>query len=163
MDHVIDLSGISEPPNSQQNENPSSSTSESEYSLSTSVSEYTLSSAPNTPMATRENATIFMNSGNWISYKLFSAATQITAAIVVLSMYRHEHPGALQLTWLIGYVSGCDVTIPLLIWRFYYLNETSNEAPFHDHDRSHFRFAMAAVFTLSSDARTSALDTIALC
>ncbi|KAL8256152.1 hypothetical protein R6Q59_031219 [Mikania micrantha] len=60
-----------------------------------------------------------LNSGYWISVELVITVSQIIAAIVVLSLSRDEHPHAPLFTWVIGYASGCVVTLPLLFWRLY--------------------------------------------
>ncbi|XP_076899039.1 E3 ubiquitin-protein ligase At1g63170-like [Bidens hawaiensis] len=68
-----------------------------------------------------------LNSGYWISVELVITVSQIIAAIVVLSLSRDEHPHAPLFTWVIGYASGCVVTLPLLFWRFYNCNASTQE------------------------------------
>ncbi|KAL6980150.1 hypothetical protein U1Q18_021798 [Sarracenia purpurea var. burkii] len=66
-----------------------------------------------------------INSGPWVSTKLVLAVCQIVAAIVVLSLSRHEHPRAPLFAWIVGYASGCVAMLPLLYWRLHYLNQAS--------------------------------------
>lgn len=68
-----------------------------------------------------------LNSGYWISVELVITVSQIIAAIVVLSLSRDEHPHAPLFTWVIGYASGCVVTLPLLFWRFHNRNASTQE------------------------------------
>ncbi|XP_042454355.1 E3 ubiquitin-protein ligase At1g63170-like isoform X2 [Zingiber officinale] len=68
-----------------------------------------------------------LNSGLWISVELVVNLSQITAAIVVLSLSRHEHPQTPLFTWIIGYTAGCVATLPHLCWRYIYRNSLSSE------------------------------------
>ncbi|KAL0798170.1 hypothetical protein Bca101_053344 [Brassica carinata] len=61
-----------------------------------------------------------LNSGLWISIELLLTLSQIIAAIVVLSLSKHEHPRAPLFAWIVGYASGCVATLPLLYWRYYH-------------------------------------------
>ncbi|KAK9072075.1 hypothetical protein SSX86_008507 [Deinandra increscens subsp. villosa] len=97
-----------------------------------------------------------LNSGYWISVELVITVSQIIAAIVVLSLSRHEHPHAPLFTWVIGYASGCVVTLPLLFWRFYNRN-ASNQEPLQSRQSSSPAglSAIANSFTSSSNGRIS--------
>lgn len=68
-----------------------------------------------------------LNSGFWISIELIVNASQIIAAISVLSVSRNEHPHAPLFEWLIGYTVGCVVTLPHLYWRFLHRNRQNTE------------------------------------
>lgn len=68
-----------------------------------------------------------LNSGLWISIELFLTVGQIIAAIVVLSLSKHEHPRAPLFTWIVGYACGCVATLPLLYWRYYHSNQASEQ------------------------------------
>jgi hypothetical protein len=68
-----------------------------------------------------------LNSGLWISIELVLTVSQIIAAVVGLSLSRHEHPHAPLHVWIIGYASGCLATLPLLYWRFRHRNQGSAE------------------------------------
>ncbi|KAI3501712.1 hypothetical protein L1887_29685 [Cichorium endivia] len=151
--------------NSHQNENlPSTSVSDPVFQHSFSTTNGT--NTRSTPFARRANGTNVrrrspLNSGYWISFELVITVSQIIAAIVVLSMSRHEHPRAPLFTWVIGYASGCVATLPLLFWRFYYRNESSDQDPAQPRQNSspNFLSAMATSLTSSSNTRTSVVDT----
>ncbi|KAL8521960.1 hypothetical protein ACS0TY_012201 [Phlomoides rotata] len=68
-----------------------------------------------------------LNSGLWISVELVLTVSQIIAAIVVLSLSKHEKSRAPLKTWIIGYASGCLAILPLLYWRFRYRNQVSEQ------------------------------------
>ncbi|KAK8931157.1 E3 ubiquitin-protein ligase [Platanthera zijinensis] len=77
-----------------------------------------------------------LNSGLWISIELLANASQIVAAVVVLSLSRHEHPRAPLFTWIIVYTIGCVAILPHLCWRYIHrTNHTSTQesAPTHQH------------------------------
>ncbi|TKY74677.1 E3 ubiquitin-protein ligase [Spatholobus suberectus] len=61
-----------------------------------------------------------LNSGLWICVELVITASQIVAAVLVLSLSKHEHPRAPLFAWVVGYASGCVATLPLLYWRYYH-------------------------------------------
>ncbi|KAL0909042.1 hypothetical protein M5K25_023564 [Dendrobium thyrsiflorum] len=63
-----------------------------------------------------------LNSGLWISVELAANVSQIVAAIVVLSLSRHEHPRAPLFAWVIGYTVGCFAILPHLWWRYIHRN-----------------------------------------
>ncbi|ONK66564.1 uncharacterized protein A4U43_C06F9560 [Asparagus officinalis] len=75
-----------------------------------------------------------LNSGLWISIELVVNMSQIIAAIVVLSLSRHENPQAPLFAWIIGYTIGCFATLPHLYWRYIHRN---NQGP--DQDSPHLR------------------------
>ncbi|KVH89940.1 Zinc finger, RING/FYVE/PHD-type [Cynara cardunculus var. scolymus] len=102
-----------------------------------------------------------LNSGYWISVELVITVSQIIAAIVVLSLSRHEHPHAPLFTWVIGYASGCVVTLPLLFWRFHNRNYGSNQEPSQARQSSTpgSLSAIASSFTSPSNGRISEGDT----
>ena len=68
-----------------------------------------------------------LNSGLWISVELVVNMSQIIAAIIVLSMSRHEHPRTPLFAWIIGYTAGCIATLPHLYWRYIHRNSLSFE------------------------------------
>lgn len=68
-----------------------------------------------------------LNSGLWISVELFLTVSQIVAAIVVLSLSKHENPHAPLREWVVGYASGCFAILPLLYWRFKHRNQGSDQ------------------------------------
>ncbi|KAH6760656.1 C3H4 type zinc finger protein [Perilla frutescens var. hirtella] len=68
-----------------------------------------------------------LNSGLWISVELVLTVSQIIAAIVVLSLSRHEKPRAPLRAWVVGYASGCLAILPLLYWRFKHRNQSSEQ------------------------------------
>lgn len=97
-----------------------------------------------------------LNSGYWISFELVITVSQIIAAIVVLSLSRHEHPDAPLFAWVIGYASGCVVTLPLLFWRFYNRNALNQEPSQARQSSSPASLsAIASSFASSSNGRIS--------
>lgn len=66
-----------------------------------------------------------LNSGLWIPVELVLTMGQVIAAIVVLSLSRHEQPHAPLYLWVVGYASGCVATLPLLYWRYRHRNQVS--------------------------------------
>ncbi|KAL0330281.1 UNVERIFIED_CONTAM: E3 ubiquitin-protein ligase [Sesamum radiatum] len=68
-----------------------------------------------------------LNSGLWISVELVLTVSQIIAAIVVLSLSKHEKPRAPLRAWVVGYASGCLAILPLLYWRFKHRNQGSEQ------------------------------------
>ncbi|KAG0471281.1 hypothetical protein HPP92_015827 [Vanilla planifolia] len=71
------------------------------------------------------------NSGLWISIELVVNLSQIVAAIVVLSLSRHEHPRAPLFAWVIGYTLGCAFTLPHLYWRYMHRRFDQELEPLH--------------------------------
>ncbi|XP_038984604.1 E3 ubiquitin-protein ligase At1g63170-like [Phoenix dactylifera] len=68
-----------------------------------------------------------LNSGLWISIELVVNVSQIIAAIIVLSLSRHEHPKAPLFAWIVGYTAGCVATLPHLYWRYIHRNSQGSE------------------------------------
>lgn len=68
-----------------------------------------------------------LNSGLWISIELVVNLCQIVAAIVVLSLSKHEHPHTPLFEWVIGYTAGCVATLPHLYWRYVHRNRQGSE------------------------------------
>ncbi|CAL9211215.1 unnamed protein product [Musa hybrid cultivar] len=68
-----------------------------------------------------------LNSGLWISVELVVNVSQIIAAIIVLSLSRHEHPRTPLFAWIIGYTTGCFATLPHLYWRYIHRNSLISE------------------------------------
>ncbi|KAI3792713.1 hypothetical protein L2E82_06601 [Cichorium intybus] len=100
-----------------------------------------------------------LNSGYWISVELVITVSQIIAAIVVLSLSRDEHPHAPLFTWVIGYASGCVVTLPLLFWRFHNRNVSNQEvSQGRQNSTPGSLSAIASSFTSSSNGRISEGD-----
>lgn len=157
-EHVIDITNSNEASSSRstlarpvngsnlsQNEDPPPSTNaQAPVSFSTTNG----INSRNTSFARRGNGNgrrrSPLNSGYWISFELVITVSQIIAAIVVLSLSRHEHPHAPLFTWVIGYASGCVITLPLLCWRFHNRN-SSNQEP----------SALVSSFASSSNGRIS--------
>lgn len=111
--HGVDLYGLddlhpeSRPPTSQAPVVPSSSTSTRSDSFGRRGSRRHRSP---------------LNSGLWISIELVVNMSQIIAAIVVLSSSKHEHPQAPLFEWVVGYTTGCFLTLPHLLWRYVHRN-----------------------------------------
>ncbi|XP_042442007.1 E3 ubiquitin-protein ligase At1g63170-like [Zingiber officinale] len=73
-----------------------------------------------------------LNSGLWITVELVANVSQIIAAIIVLSLSRHEHPRTPLFVWIIGYTAGCVSTLPYLCWRYLYVSsQTPDQDPAH--------------------------------
>uniref|UniRef100_A0A1D1YWC5 E3 ubiquitin-protein ligase At4g11680 n=1 Tax=Anthurium amnicola TaxID=1678845 RepID=A0A1D1YWC5_9ARAE len=68
-----------------------------------------------------------LNSGLWISVELVVNASQIIAAIIVLSLSRNENPKAPLFEWVIGYTVGCFATLPHLYWRYIHRNSQGTD------------------------------------
>lgn len=90
-----------------------------------------------------------LNSGLWISVELFLTVCQLVAAVVVLSLSKHENPRAPLFGWIVGYASGCAATLPLLYWRWYYRNQAS-ETGFQNRQGSVQNISSASLSTLSN-------------
>ncbi|KAH9613608.1 hypothetical protein KSS87_010343, partial [Heliosperma pusillum] len=65
------------------------------------------------------------NSGFWILTELFFTLIQIIASTAVLYLSRHEHPQAPLFAWVVGYTTGCFVSLPVLYWRFIHRNQVA--------------------------------------
>lgn len=68
-----------------------------------------------------------LNSGLWISIEFIVNVSQIIAAVIVLSLSRHEHPQAPLFAWIMGYTAGCIATLPHLYWRYIHCNNQGSE------------------------------------
>lgn len=96
-----------------------------------------------------------LNSGWWISLELFVNVSQIVAAIVVLSLSRHEKPQAPLFEWVIGYTAGCIATLPHLYWRYIHRNGPGfDEGQAHSHQSSVQESPSETTYTAISFTRT---------
>ncbi|KAL6544279.1 hypothetical protein OROGR_010776 [Orobanche gracilis] len=68
-----------------------------------------------------------LNSALWICVELVLTVSQMIAAVIVLSLSKHESPRAPLRTWIVGYASGCFAILPLLYWRFKHRNQGSEQ------------------------------------
>lgn len=68
-----------------------------------------------------------LNSGFWISFEFIFTLSQIIASVIVLISSRDEHPRAPLFAWIVGYASGCVVSIPLLLWRYFVRDQNSSQ------------------------------------
>ncbi|EPS59843.1 hypothetical protein M569_14963, partial [Genlisea aurea] len=87
-----------------------------------------------------------LNSVVWISVELLLTASQIIAAVSVLSLSRDEKPHTPLRTWIAGYASGCCGILPLLYWRFKHRNLGSEQDPSLLHIDSSQRNGNAGAF-----------------
>ncbi|XXG56045.1 hypothetical protein AAC387_Pa03g3564 [Persea americana] len=141
QEHVIDItprsstgSHVNHQPNSntlQHDDGPSSST-QAPALQSTSASSTESDSRRNGSFTRRGDGygrrhRSPLNSGLWISIELVVTMSQILAAIVVLSLSRHENPQAPLFAWVIGYAAGCVATLPLLYWRYLHRNNQGSD------------------------------------
>jgi len=79
-----------------------------------------------------------LSSGWWISIELLVNMSQIVAAIIVLSLSRHEKPHTPLFAWVIGYTAGCIATLPHLYWRYIHHNgQGSEQEPAHSRQSSY--------------------------
>lgn len=140
-EHVIDIAGSSDASSSSAHERPSSGLerhlNEDQPSTSSRVPVYQPqlfsagSMSRNSSLIRRGNSRgrqrSPLNSGLWISVELVLTLSQIIAAVIVLSMSKHEKPYAPLRAWVVGYSSGCLAILPLLYWRFRYRNQVSDQ------------------------------------
>ncbi|XP_051137695.1 E3 ubiquitin-protein ligase At1g63170-like [Andrographis paniculata] len=68
-----------------------------------------------------------LDSGLWISFQLVLTASQIFAAVVVLSLSGNEKPHAPLKAWIVGYSSGCLAFLLALYWRFKYRDYSAEQ------------------------------------
>ncbi|KAF8080574.1 hypothetical protein N665_0934s0014 [Sinapis alba] len=124
--HIIDIprtaSSSHEPLHHEEVEERPSTASVSHHPATSSSS----SSSRSNPRSTRRRRSP-LNSGLWISIELLLTLGQIIAAIVVLSLSKHENPRAPLFAWIVGYACGCVATLPLLYWRYYHSNQVSDQ------------------------------------
>ncbi|XP_047310172.1 E3 ubiquitin-protein ligase At1g63170-like isoform X2 [Impatiens glandulifera] len=64
----------------------------------------------------------------WLSIELVFTLSQITAAIVVLSISGDENPQAPLFAWILGYAVGCAASLPILCWRYLHRNHQFEQA-----------------------------------
>ncbi|GAB4828347.1 hypothetical protein Ancab_035344 [Ancistrocladus abbreviatus] len=67
------------------------------------------------------------NSGFWICIELVFTLSQIIASVVILCLSRHEHPRAPLFAWVVGYTTGCFVSLPILCWRYVHHNQGNEQ------------------------------------
>ncbi|KAG8375515.1 hypothetical protein BUALT_Bualt10G0107800 [Buddleja alternifolia] len=142
IEHVIDITSSSDgSSSSSSHERPSSGLEqqrEDEPSTSSRVPLYQPplfsaggSNSRNSSLTRRGNSRRRqrspLNSGLWISVELLLTVSQIIAAIIVLSLAKHENPRAPLKVWIYGYTSGCLAILPLLYWRFKYRSQGSEQ------------------------------------
>lgn len=131
-EHVIDITSSSASSSSSPQERPSTDL-EQQPSTSSRVPVYQpqlfttgATNSRNSSLVRRGNTRARqrspLNSGLWISIELVLTVSQIIAAVVVLSLSKHEKSRAPLKAWIIGYASGCLAILPLLYWRFRYRN-----------------------------------------
>lgn len=66
-----------------------------------------------------------LNTTLWIAIELVFSLGQIIAAVVVLSVSRHENPETPLFAWVVGYAAGCLASLPLLYWRYLHRNHVA--------------------------------------
>ncbi|CAH8326527.1 unnamed protein product [Eruca vesicaria subsp. sativa] len=121
-DHIIDIPRNT-PSHEEEDERPSTTPPPVPVSNLPSSS----ASVRSNPRSSTRRRRSPLNSGLWISIELLLTLGQIIAAIVVLSLSKHEHPRAPLFAWIVGYACGCVATLPLLYWRYYHSNLASDQ------------------------------------
>ncbi|CAI9784822.1 unnamed protein product [Fraxinus pennsylvanica] len=147
-EHVIDITNYTDASSSitsdeQQSNGLEQQQSDNQGSTSVRVPDYqpplfsaSGSNSRNSPLIRRGNSRRQrspLNSVLWISFLLVLTVSQIIAAVVVLSLSKHEHPHAPLKAWIVGYALGSLGILPLLYWRFQHRNQGSEQ------DASHHR------------------------
>ncbi|KAL3633447.1 hypothetical protein CASFOL_022209 [Castilleja foliolosa] len=133
-EHVIDIASSSNPPPSNlSNERLPSGSEQDQPSNSSRNPIYQPqlfsagSNSRNSSLIRRGNSRARqrspLNSALWISVELVLTVSQIIAAVIVLSLSKHENPQAPLRVWVMGYTSGCFAILPLLYWRFKHRNQ----------------------------------------
>ncbi|GFP81497.1 E3 ubiquitin-protein ligase at4g11680 [Phtheirospermum japonicum] len=133
-EHVIDIASSSNPsPSISSNERLPSGSEQEQPSISSRNPVYqpqlfpAVSNSRNSSLIRRGNSRARqrspLNSALWISVELVLTVSQIIAAVVVLSLSKHENPRAPLRAWVMGYASGCFAILPLLYWRFRHRNQ----------------------------------------
>ena len=142
-DHVIDIErhGDASSSSSVSPDNHSSSFNHNEQRPSSSAqatmshSPRSTSNLPNPPSPSlsrrgesygRRHWSPF-NTMLWISIELAFISAQIIAAIVVLTLSRHENPQTPLFAWIVGYATGCLACLPLLYWRYLHRNQAPEQ------------------------------------
>ncbi|WCJ40660.1 RING/U-box superfamily protein [Euphorbia peplus] len=74
-----------------------------------------------------------LDSGLWMSIELVVTVGQIIASVTVLILARNEKPQAPLFAWVVGYASGCVLTLPVLFWRFRNRSRISTNDPSSSH------------------------------
>ncbi|KAL7122167.1 hypothetical protein ACP275_01G028700 [Erythranthe tilingii] len=135
-EHVIDITSSSNDASSSSSSHERPSTNleqrgENQPSTSSRVPVYQPQNSRNSSVIRRRDSRgrqrSPLNSGVWISVELLLTVGQIIAAIVVLSLSKHEKPHAPLKAWIVGYASGCLAILPLLYWRFKHRNQGSEQ------------------------------------
>lgn len=125
-----DLHSDTDEPHQEDRPSTSTRTPSPQSSASTSPTAY---SSRNLSFPRRDSfygrGTSLWNSGLWISFEFVMYVAQITAAIVILILSRHELPHAPLVAWIIGYTVGCTASLPLVYWRYVHRNRPSEEEP----------------------------------
>ncbi|URD89623.1 zinc finger family protein [Musa troglodytarum] len=104
-----------------------------------------------------------LNSGLWISVELIVNASQIIAAIIVLSLSRKEHPRAPLFEWIIGYTVGCFANLPHLYWRYIRRNSSiqeparSNQSTIHNNPPESSGYTTSPVTQASEQENDNAI------
>lgn len=77
-----------------------------------------------------------LDSGLWMSIELVVTVGQIIASVAVLVMSRHENPQAPLFAWVVGYATGCVLTLPVLYWRYRNRSHIFLQDPSHSHHQN---------------------------
>lgn len=72
----------------------------------------------------------------WISLDLLFTVSQIVAAVVVLYLSRHENPQTPLFAWIVGYATGCALSLPLYYWRYLHSNRIIDQRSSQIHQGS---------------------------
>ncbi|KAL3645895.1 hypothetical protein CASFOL_011075 [Castilleja foliolosa] len=132
--HVIDIASSSNPSHSiSSNERPPSGSEQDQPSTSSRNPVHQPQLFPavlnsrNSSLTRRGNSRARqrspLNSALWISVELVLTVSQIIAAVIVLSLSKHENPRTPLRAWVLGYASGCFAILPVLYWRFKHRNQ----------------------------------------
>ncbi|GAA0146071.1 hypothetical protein LIER_06109 [Lithospermum erythrorhizon] len=141
-EHVIDIEGSGAPSSSPPLDNdcrcldgahdaegPSTSSvspaTRSTSSISNSSSSRSSSIMRRGDGPVRRHPWSLLNTTLCIAIELVFSLGLIIAAVVVLSVSRHENPEAPLFAWVVGYATGCVASLPLLYWRYLHRNQVS--------------------------------------
>lgn len=72
----------------------------------------------------------------FISIELVLTVCQIIASLIVLYLSRHENPQTPLFVWVVGYVAGCVLSLPLYYWRYLHSNQIVDQRAAHLHQNS---------------------------